>query len=103
MLKTPTSNLGSNGGPQLPEKRKAGGHGPTLEDEVYELSLLPTPLANMNGASKPEIAAGNPYGRLETEVAILSIGGNTDQPSADGRTSSEYRRRNRPIADPEVA
>ncbi|MFB7185188.1 DNA (cytosine-5-)-methyltransferase [Streptomyces sp. NPDC056230] len=34
MLKTPTANLGRNGAPQHPDKRKAGGHGPTLEDEV---------------------------------------------------------------------
>jgi DNA (cytosine-5)-methyltransferase 1 len=39
LLKTPTSQLGANGGPQHPDKRKAGGHGPTLEDEV--VFLLP--------------------------------------------------------------
>src|SRR6185312_5944032 len=33
LLKTPTAQLGVNGGPQHPDKRKAGGHGPTLEDE----------------------------------------------------------------------
>ncbi|WAL67097.1 hypothetical protein ORV05_04735 [Amycolatopsis cynarae] len=37
LLKTPTAQLASNGGPQHPEKRKAGGHGPTLEDEVVFL------------------------------------------------------------------
>lgn len=40
LLKTPTSNLGSNGGSQHPDKRKAGGHGPSLQDEVEH--LLPT-------------------------------------------------------------
>lgn len=34
LFKTPTANLGSNGSAQHPDKRKAGGHGPTLEDEV---------------------------------------------------------------------
>ncbi|MGW6535237.1 DNA (cytosine-5-)-methyltransferase [Streptomyces sp. NPDC055051] len=34
LLKTPTANLGRNGAPQHPDKRKKGGHGPTLEDEV---------------------------------------------------------------------
>jgi site-specific DNA-cytosine methylase len=34
VLKTPTSNLGSNGAAQHPDKRKAGGHGPTLDDEA---------------------------------------------------------------------
>ncbi len=34
LLKTPTANLASNGAPQHPDKRKMGGHGPTLEDEL---------------------------------------------------------------------
>lgn len=41
LLKTPTSQLAVNGGSQHPDKRKAGGHGPTLADEVEH--LLPTP------------------------------------------------------------
>lgn len=43
LLKSPTAQLGSNGGPQHPEKRKAGGHGPTLEDEVSFLLPQPDP------------------------------------------------------------
>lgn len=38
LFKTPTANLGSNGGAQPPSKRKAGGHGPTLDDEVSFMS-----------------------------------------------------------------
>ena len=41
LLKTPTAQLAINGGSQHPDKRKAGGHGPTLADEVEH--LLPTP------------------------------------------------------------
>lgn len=41
LLKTPTAQLATNGGTQHPDKRKAGGHGPTLADEVEW--LLPTP------------------------------------------------------------
>jgi hypothetical protein len=41
LLKTPTAQLAVNGGSQHPDKRKAGGHGPTLADEVEH--LLPTP------------------------------------------------------------
>lgn len=41
LFKTPTANLGSNGAAQHPDKRKAGGHGPTLDDEVSW--LLPEP------------------------------------------------------------
>lgn len=51
LLKTPTANLGSNGGSQHPDKRKAGGHGPTLADEVEH--LLPTPKAQDGKHSTP--------------------------------------------------
>lgn len=44
LLKTPTAQLAVNGGSQHPDKRKAGGHGPTLADEVEH--LLPTPTAS---------------------------------------------------------
>lgn len=43
LLVTPTANLASNGGSQHPAKRKAGGHGPTLDDQVSHLRLMPTP------------------------------------------------------------
>jgi hypothetical protein len=43
LLKTPTAQLAVNGGSQHPDKRRAGGHGPTLADEVEY--LLPTPAA----------------------------------------------------------
>lgn len=43
LLKTPTANLAANGGSQHPDKRREGGHGPTLADEVEH--LLPTPRA----------------------------------------------------------
>jgi hypothetical protein len=45
LLKTPTAQLATNGGSQHPDKRKAGGHGPTLADEVEH--LLPTPRAQL--------------------------------------------------------
>ncbi|PPS86449.1 DNA (cytosine-5-)-methyltransferase [Streptomyces sp. MH60] len=41
LFKTPTAHLGRNGAAQHPDKRKAGGHGPTLDDEVS--FLLPEP------------------------------------------------------------
>ncbi len=44
LLKTPTAQLAVNGGSQHPDKRRAGGHGPTLADQV-EHQLLPTPMA----------------------------------------------------------
>jgi hypothetical protein len=42
LFKTPTANLGRNGASQHPDKRKAGGHGPTLDDEVSHLLPEPT-------------------------------------------------------------
>lgn len=46
LLLTPTAQLASNGGSQHPDKRRAGGHGPTLADQV-EHDLLPTPTASL--------------------------------------------------------
>lgn len=41
LLKTPTAQLSVNGGSQHPDKRRAGGHGPTLADQVeHELLLV---------------------------------------------------------------
>jgi hypothetical protein len=58
LLKTPTSNLGANGGAQHPDKRKAGGHGPTLADEVEH--LLPTPMQADGERGSMTYARGNP-------------------------------------------
>ena len=53
LLLTPTANLGSNGGSQDPEKRRSGGHGPTLADQVEH--LLPIPSAsNPNDGEFPD-------------------------------------------------
>lgn len=42
LFKTPTANLGRNGSAQSPDKRRAGGHGPTLDDEVTYLLTEPS-------------------------------------------------------------
>ncbi|MFF0481038.1 DNA (cytosine-5-)-methyltransferase [Streptomyces sp. NPDC004435] len=52
LLKTPTANLGRNGAPQHPDKRKKGGHGPTLEDEACFL-LDVEPGADYGGDFSP--------------------------------------------------
>jgi len=51
LLKTPTAALGNLTGAQHPDHRKAGGHGPTLADEVEH--LLPTPAASSPNAAEP--------------------------------------------------
>lgn len=37
LLVTPTAQLATNGGSQPPAKRRAGGHGPTLADQIEHL------------------------------------------------------------------
>ncbi|WNA15381.1 DNA methyltransferase domain protein [Streptomyces phage Samy] len=55
LLKTPTANLGTNGAAQHPDKRKAGGHGPTLDDEVTYLIPEPDGLVQDWGPYEPAI------------------------------------------------
>jgi hypothetical protein len=57
LLKTPTSQLASNGGSQDPVKRRAGGHGPTLDDEVSH--LLPTVRTGDNRNSRVAVTGAN--------------------------------------------
>lgn len=54
LLKTPTAQLAVNGGSQHPEKRKSGGHGPTLADEVEH--LLPTPVVTDSAGARNKTA-----------------------------------------------
>ncbi len=56
LLKTPTAQLAVNGGSQHPDKRRAGGHGPTLADQLEH--LLPTPQAS-GGRAGAEAETGN--------------------------------------------
>ena len=55
LLPTPASNIGQNGGPQHPAKRRAGGHSVSIEDAIHGLALLPTPTACVaNDSEGPE-------------------------------------------------
>ena len=58
LLKTPTAQLAINGGSQHPDKRRAGGHGPTLADQVEH--LLPTPVSADGERQSTGYARGNP-------------------------------------------
>jgi hypothetical protein len=57
LLKTPTAQLAVNGGSQHPDKRRAGGHGPTLADQVEH--LLPTPRTGDNRNSRVALTGAN--------------------------------------------
>lgn len=93
VLKTPTSQLAVNGGSQHPDKRRAGGHGPTLADEVEH--LLPTPVAQPSGNSPEEHLRKKPGRTVVTDLAILTengllpTGGRMPPPSTDGNPSWE--------------
>lgn len=50
LLVTPQANLAVNGGSQHPLKRRAGGHGPTLADQI---EYLPTPTASLVNEPAP--------------------------------------------------
>ena len=65
LLPTPAANLGSNGGPQHPDKRRAGGHSVSIEDAVHGLALLPTPLVG----STSEAAHGQISGQWRAQMA----------------------------------
>lgn len=69
LLKTPTAQLAVNGGSQHPDKRKAGGHGPTLADEVEH--LLPTPRATDGTKGGPNQRGSS--GDLMLPSAVLHL------------------------------
>ncbi|MEU3040434.1 hypothetical protein ABZ700_05640 [Streptomyces diastaticus] len=88
MLKTPTAQLAVNGGSQHPEKRKAGGHGPTLADEVEH--LLPTPAARDWKSGESNLIGTNARPLNEVAVNLLPT-----PVAADGnRSSPTYSRGN---------
>lgn len=69
LLKTPTAQLAENGGSQHPDKRRAGGHGPTLADEVEH--LLPTPVAHDSGGTPENHLRKKPGRSVVTSLQVL--------------------------------
>lgn len=69
LLKTPTSQLAVNGGSQHPDKRKVGGHGPTLADEVEH--LLPTPRATDGSKGGPNQRGSSGDLMLPSAVTLM--------------------------------
>lgn len=72
LLKTPTAQLGTNGAAQHPDKRRGGGHGPTLDDEVSFL----LPYADGVGRDGRPGDEPEPQGR--------------DEPAAGGHSPAEW-------------
>lgn len=69
LLRTPTAQLAVNGGSQHPDKRKQGGHGPTLADEVEH--LLPTPRATDGTKGGPNQRGSSGDLMLPSAVMLL--------------------------------
>lgn len=82
LLKTPTSQLAVNGGSQHPETRKAGGHGPTLADEIEH--LLPTPTATPYGSNQSPSPGAAVRPSLEGVARLLPTPTAMDQNSSGG-------------------
>jgi DNA (cytosine-5)-methyltransferase 1 len=106
LLKTPTAQLAVNGGSQHPDKRRAGGHGPTLADQA-EHELLPTPVASYS-QNTPENHLRKKPGRtsvtdlrIMVENDMMGTGGSLlpTPAAADGeRRSLAYKRGNPTLA-----
>jgi hypothetical protein len=98
LLKTPTAQLAVNGGSQHPDKRRAGGHGPTLADQV-EHSLLPTPMVGDAKMARNSTATryrtpptGIHPGDTLTDILLPSGGRIAPQSSSGGELSADARR-----------
>ena len=90
LLKTPTAQLAVNGGSQHPDKRRAGGHGPTLADQVEH--LLPTPTAmDSHGARNATSGRSSLKPSVNNDGWTLSdvfwTGESTRPPSGAGKPS----------------
>lgn len=90
LFKTPTSNLGVNGGSQHPDKRKAGGHGPTLADEVEH--LLPTPAARDWKSGESNLIGTNSRPLNEVVVNLLPTPTASNPNDGESLESWEARR-----------
>ena len=90
LLKTPTAQLAINGGSQHPDKRREGGHGPTLADQVEH--LLPTPRATDGTKGGPNQRGSSGDLMLPSAVTLLP----TPTASHDGRNATANRRAPKP-------
>ncbi|MFC9331709.1 hypothetical protein [Kitasatospora sp. NPDC057015] len=81
LLLTPTSNLGSIGGSQHPDRRKEGGHGPNLSDLVEH--LLPTPRATDGTKGGPNQRGSK--GDLTMSSAAARLAPGSPSPSRAGK------------------
>jgi len=93
LLRTPTAQLAVNGGSQHPDKRRAGGHGETLADQIEH--MLPTPEASDwkgSGVTQGRMRDGRPRTPgdmdLPEAVSLISAGESTSPRSAGRKRRS---------------
>lgn len=88
LLPTPQANLGSNGGSQHPDKRRAGGHSVSLDDVASH--LLPTPTASPYGSNQSASDGAAVRPSLDSLAPLLPTPKATD--SRRGVSEAETRR-----------
>lgn len=86
LLKTPTAQLAVNGGSQHPDKRRAGGHGPTLADQVEH--LLPTPAARDWKSGQSNLIGTNARPLNEVVEMLLPTPRASDGPAGTSHSRS---------------
>jgi hypothetical protein len=89
LFKTPTSQLAITGGGQHPDERRAGGHGPTLADEVEY--LLPTPTVADSRGTRNATARRKPSSTHHSGTTLTDViwtGDASPPPSTDGKPPS---------------
>ena len=104
LLRTPTAQLAENGGSQHPDKRKAGGHGPTLADQVEHeltttsngssggsLQLLPTPSVAIATGGQLSRSGNRIDEMLLTGIARAAADGLLPTPSAQNSHGNANR------------
>jgi DNA (cytosine-5)-methyltransferase 1 len=82
LLKTPTAQLASNGGSQPEAKRRAGGHGPTLADQIehmtdwgkYEPAIMRHEQTFGHRAPPPTVPGRDGTGRLSAVFTEWMMG-----------------------------
>jgi hypothetical protein len=85
----PTPDTNRRGGPQQPEKRKAGGHSVTLQDAVHALKGWATPASRdwRDGRAPEETMECNSR-PLNEQAVQLCLNGTAPQPSSNAATAS---------------
>ena len=101
LLKTPTAQLAVNGGSQHPDKRREGGHGPTLADQV-ECELLPTSAARDWKSGQSNLIGTNARPLNEVVEMLLPTPNATDWKGSGSTQGRERDGRPRPPGDADL-